>query len=364
MQKLKNSQKMLLLLLFLSIVFQSTHSLLLKYDRFFTIFISKDTFLNEQDQQLKQALFNQTLPSHIPILPNNFSALDLLITEINITVNDFSIGNQNTLDETAINLKNSSLNLNFSLAYRDQNIIEANLFGKFSLKECSLQLVYITVNGSLKPSLSVLNFTIFDVFFFEKNNSLPVTYFLLKIINANIEIVTTSCINALSKQINQFFYKNSNQTLNYVRINALYFVYNLNLTTITYSPEGVTFQGLYYIHNTDEMISKGLISKGIRPIEFLKNKNIFSNSTNMKLPSQFFQDLINEAHKQHNFNYCFNESNINIKGFQFYTGDLSFVMPSISDKFYPDTKVDIVCGSSDETPPLFQVIFITFYNPF
>jgi len=69
-----------------------------------------------------------------------------------------------------------------------------------------------------------------------------------------------------------------------------------------------------------------------------------------------FQDMILLAHQKHFFNYSFNENdNIPFRGFSYFTGDLAFAMPDISDHFYPDTRVDVFCGSNDNSPPTVQV---------
>jgi len=171
-------------------------------------------------------------------------------------------------------------------------------------------------------------------------------------------------MDVLSTQINQYFDLKYNQTINYVIVNNLYLYYDLNLTNVSFSAEGLTFQALYSIYDHNDMVNKGLITEGVNPEEMVSNrlflKNLGIGSKNLKLPLQFFQDMINTAHKQHYFNYIFNQTDLDIKGFQFYIGDLSFVMPTLSNDFYPDTKVDILCGSSDETPPLFQVLIIFF----
>ena len=79
------------------------------------------------------------------------------------------------------------------------------------------------------------------------------------------------------------------------------------------------------------------------------------NAKNIKLPADFFQQAINTAHQQHFFDYQLNETNIKIAGFSFFVLDLSLANPSVTNSYYPDTRVDVFCGSSDDSPPQFQV---------
>ena len=169
------------LIFFISLIFQSTNSFLLTNDPYFKVFLSKSTFLTELNQQLHQAIVNQTLPSHIPILHNNSISSDLQIVQINLTITDIFIGNQSTFNETTLNLVNSSLALNFSLAYRYKTTyIGSNSNGTFSLQGCDLQLDYKMNNGTIKVNLTLLNISSFNPTF-EKNTSME--NLLMKLIN-------------------------------------------------------------------------------------------------------------------------------------------------------------------------------------
>ena len=319
-------------------------------------FIPKELFLNDTNREIYKALINQSLPPESLNLHNSSINEKLYINSVNFTIIDFSIDNTSTFDIQSIHLKNASIKLSFSLDYFLQTTYSSP--GQLNLQDCDIKIQYNNIDGLYKIRISVIGINRVDVIF---ENSTSITDSITKLFKANMLTVTTKCSDLLSTQINQYFDLNYNETFGTVLINNLSLYYILNVTNVNYSDTGLIFKANYSIYDENSFFVHSQVLANY--INFTNLTNLTNSTTkipsiiakNMKLPLQFFQDMIIKAHNDHFFNYLFNENNVKIQGFSFYIGDLAFVMPSITDDYLPDTQVNVFCGSNDNSPPSLQV---------
>lgn len=331
-------------------------------------FISKDAFLQEVNYEISKALINQNFPNNISSLYNNSIDTKLNITNINLTILDISVGNQSTFVSQTMFFDISSLNFDFSLTYISEMVGKSKARGIFTLNKCNLTLDYVPMNGTgtLGIYTSVVNIDNFNISFYNPSYE---TEHLQKLIQANDFQILSSCKNLLSSEINTYFQLNTNSSLSRFSINNVTLYYALNLTNVSFSSDGLKFKAIYSIFDDDGVTNIPIPSTEVTTLSRM-TESIYHgflskcpkiNAKNMKIPLKFFQDMTLIAHTKHFFNYSFNESDgIPFQGFSFYTGDLAFAMPSISDNFYPDTRVDVFCGSNDNSPPTTQVIRAAF----
>lgn len=327
-------------------------------NQYFEVFISKDVFLNELNREIYDSLTNQTFQTNISFLHNTSISEKLMVTSINLTLNTIEISNKSSFDSNSMDLKNCSVNLNFSMNYiflDDTNTFYYST-GCFLLNGFDLRVQYITIDGIFKIRIAILNIGNFDIFFDVPTNTTEV---LKKLVAANMNIVAPECMSLLSDKINDYFDLHYNETINIMSISHFYLFYFLNITNVTYSENGLTFKALYNILDLSKIkISSRSLFSPFNFNELIPNPMPDFNAKNIKLPADFFQEAINTAHEKHFFDYQLNETNIQIRGFSFFVGDLSLAMPSVTNSYYPDTRVDVFCGSNDDSPPQFQVFNI------
>ncbi len=327
----------------------------------FEVFISKDIFLNETINSICSALINQTLINQIPILGSNTS-ISLLITKTDVSISEVFISNLSTFDSQSMYLKNSSLKMNFSINYTYQGFEFNNILGDIALKDFDMKLEYHRIEDLLRIRASFLLIDFIDISFQKNTTNSDI---LISLIKEN-EIVISSL---LSSQINQYFDLHYTDTVEMLRINDIELWYYLNLTNVGFSEKGLVFQEVYSIYDQAEI---GAFFKGFhgnlsinsiinstrnlkKNLEGNSKRNPASDANSINIPLSFFQDLILKAHKDHFFSYFLNETNTKINGFSFFIGDLVFIMPTIAESYYPDTRVDIHCESNDDSPPTLQV---------
>lgn len=317
----------------------------------FEAYISKEVFMKELNAEINNALSNQTFETNIPYIFNRSISSNLIITSINVTLNEFKTSNQSFVDSDSLYLKNCSINLNFSLEYMYNQPFKSS--GKFKIEGCDFKLEYFSVNQTSKIILTILNISNFG---FNFEDQTPITKILEKLVEANVDIIRPKCTTLLTNKLNDYFNVLSNYTFNMMEIKDFLLFYHLNLTKVQFSNDGINIKAFYSFYDWNH-IKPNILTNPISFNELIPAfiKNI--DAKNLKIPASIFQDAINIAHKQHYFNYEFNETNLQIPGFSFYVGDLSFALPSIASLYYPDTKLNIFCGSNDDSPPQFQVFF-------